>query len=70
MPESSRIVVDFGTGNNRRLINVTDISRELEKKEDGLGKALLAFYAVTGCDFNSATQHCTGKEYLNICYLE
>ena len=54
MPGTSMIVMDFGSANNRRLINVTDISRELEKKQTGLSEALIGFHALTGCDFNSA----------------
>ena len=54
MPETSTIMMDFGSANNRRLINVTDISRELEKKQIGLNEALIGFHALTGCDFNSA----------------
>ena len=53
MSESSMIVMDFGSGNNRRLINVSDISNELEKKHSGLSEALIGFHAVTGCDFSS-----------------
>ena len=30
MPETSRIVMNFGSRNNRRLINVTNISKDLE----------------------------------------
>jgi hypothetical protein len=51
---TSLIVMDFGSANNRRLINVTDISRELEKKQTGLSEALISFHGLTRCDFNSA----------------
>ena len=54
MPETSRIVMDFGSGNNRRLINVTGIFQEsCEKKQNGLSEALIGFHAVIGCDFTS-----------------
>ena len=54
MPATSMITVDFGTGNKRRFINVTNISNELERQQVGLSEALIGFHALTGCDFNSA----------------
>ncbi|PIK60587.1 hypothetical protein BSL78_02523 [Apostichopus japonicus] len=54
MPASSMITLDFGSGNKRRFINVTNISRELERKQTGLSEALISFHALTGCDYNSA----------------
>ena len=54
MAQTSTIIMDFGSGNNRRVINVTDISRQLEEKQTGLSEALIAFHALSGCDFNSA----------------
>jgi hypothetical protein len=45
---TSLIMMDFGSANNRRLINVTDISRELEKKQTGLSEALISFHGLTG----------------------
>ena len=51
---TSKIMVDFGTANHRKLINVTDISEQLEKTRAGLSEALLGFHALTGCDFTSS----------------
>ena len=68
MPETSMIVMDFGSANNRRLINVTDISRELENKQNGLSEALIGFHAVTGCDFTSAL--CEKGKSTPFSYLE
>ena len=54
MPPTSTIMMDYGSANNRRIINVTDISQRLEETQAGLSEALIAFHALTGCDFNSA----------------
>ena len=54
MPNTIMITVEFGTGNNRRFINATDISNELERRQKGLSQALIGFHALTGCDYNSS----------------
>lgn len=36
MPETSSIVMDYDSSNNKRIFNVTDVSRELEKTREGL----------------------------------
>lgn len=54
MPPLSNICMDFGAGNNRRIIRVSDMARQMEKQRSGLSEALIGFHAVTGCDFNSA----------------
>ncbi len=54
MPETSTMMMDFGSANNRRLINITNISKQLEHLQPGLCEALIGFHALTGCDFNSA----------------
>jgi hypothetical protein len=69
MPGTSIIVMDFGSANNSRLINVTDIARELEKKQTGLSEAFIGFHALTGCDFNSAF-YLFGKRHKSCCCLE
>ena len=54
MPQTSTIMMDYGSANNRRIINVTDIAVKLEQTQAGLSEALIAFHALTGCDFNSS----------------
>ncbi|CAM1331032.1 Uncharacterised protein g10458 [Pycnogonum litorale] len=48
-----RLILDYGTGNNRRYIDVTSIAASLEQKKVGLTSALLGLHALTGCDFTS-----------------
>ena len=63
MPETSRNVMDFGSGCNQWLIDVTDVSREREKKQTSLSKAFIGFHTVTGCEFTS-TQYGKGNIHL------
>ena len=54
MPPASTIMMDYGSGNNRRMINITQLSQQLEETQLGMSEALIAFHAITGCDFTSA----------------
>lgn len=47
--DNVKIWLQFGTGNNRRLVNVNKIYSSLGKK---VCEGLPAFHAFTGCDFN------------------
>ena len=47
------ITMDYGIGNSRRYINVTNISEILEEHKPGLASALPGYHAFTGCDFTS-----------------
>ena len=48
------VIMDYGTGNNRRYINVTDIVNALEERTPRLSRAMPGYHAFTGCDFTSA----------------
>ncbi|XP_041481075.1 uncharacterized protein LOC121428475 [Lytechinus variegatus] len=48
------IIMDCGMGNNRRFINVSNITDVLEESTPGLLRAMPAYHAFTGCDFTSA----------------
>ena len=48
------LIMDFGSGNHRRYINVSHIADRLEEKQPGLTDALIGLHALTGCDFTSA----------------
>ena len=48
---SINIIMDYGSGNNWRYINVSEITDVLERKHPGLTEALLGLHALTGCDF-------------------
>ena len=50
----TNIIMDCGTGNSRRLINVTNIVENLEQRQPGFSRAMPGYHAVTGCDFTSA----------------
>ena len=50
---SNMIVMDCGTGNHRRFIDVNSIFEEI-KQVPHLATALLGLHAFTGCDINSA----------------
>ena len=49
-----KIIMDCGMGNNRRYIDVTNITNRLEEEKPGLPAALPGYHAFTGCDFTSA----------------
>ncbi len=48
------VIMDCGTKNNRRYINITNITDNLEEVQHGLARALPGYHAFTGCDFTSA----------------
>ena len=48
------LIMDYGSGNHRRYINVSLIAARLEEKHPGLTEALIGFHALTGCDFTSS----------------
>ena len=48
------IIMDYGTGNTRRFIDISSIATELEKHQPGLCDALTGFHALTGCYFTSS----------------
>lgn len=50
--KSISIIMDYGAGNNRRYINVSEIADVLERENSGFTEALLGYHALTGCDFN------------------
>ena len=53
LPED-RVIMDYGTGNSRRYIDVTNIVQGLEHLKPGLSTAIPAYHAFTGCDFTSS----------------
>ena len=48
------IIMDYGTDNTRRFIDISNIATELEKQQPGLCDALTGFHSLTGCDFTSS----------------
>ena len=50
----TKIIMDCGMGNNRRYINVTNITDVLKEHKFGLSRAIPGYHAFTGCDFTSA----------------
>ena len=51
--DETNIILDYGSGNHRRYINISQLAITLEAKQAGLTKALLGLHALTGCDFTS-----------------
>ena len=50
----ANVIMDCGMTNNRRYINITNITDILEDHEAGLSRALPGYHSFTGCDFTSA----------------
>ena len=50
------IIMDYGSGNNRRYIDVSHLAARLEEKQPGLTEAMIGLHALTGYDF---TLSCT-----------
>ena len=50
---NNTVILDYGAGNNRRYINISQLSEILEELHTGLTKALLGYHAITGCDYVS-----------------
>ena len=48
------IIMDYGTSNNRRFIDISTIAAVLEKKQSGLRDTLTGLHSLTGCDFTSS----------------
>lgn len=49
--------MDYGSGNNRRFINIKQLADTLEEKQQGITEALIGFHSLTGCDFTSCFFH-------------
>lgn len=47
------IIMDYGSGNNRRYIDVSKIAAILEETQPGMTEALIGLHSLTGCDFTS-----------------
>ena len=50
---NNTVILDYGAGNNRRCINISQLSEILEEMHKGLREALLGYHAITGCDYVS-----------------
>lgn len=50
----NRLIMDCGSGNNRRHIDVVSIATNLESSQTGLAAAMPGLHAMTGCDFTTA----------------
>ena len=48
------IIMDCGSGNSRRYIDVSSIATTLESEQRGLAAAMPALHAFTGCDITAA----------------
>ena len=48
------LIMDYGSGNHRRYINISLIATKLEEIHSGLTTALIGYHALTGSDFTSA----------------
>ena len=51
--EGMNIILDYGSGNHRRYIDVSNLAMVLEEKQPGVTAALIGLHALTGCDFTS-----------------
>ena len=50
----SRVIMDCGTGNHRRYIDVSSIQTKLEVKSPGSSTALIGLHVFTGTDYTAA----------------
>ena len=50
---NNTVILDYGAGNNRRYINISQLSKIFEEMHTGLTEALLGYHAITGCDYVS-----------------
>lgn len=48
------MILDFGSANHCRFLDVSQIVEKLEKKRDGVRDALLGCHPLTGCDYTSS----------------
>lgn len=53
-PLDLRIIMDCGSGNDRRHIDISGIALALESKQKGLTAALPGLHSFTGCDYTTA----------------
>ena len=51
--EGINIILDYGSGNHRRYISVSELAAMLEEKQPGLTEAQIGLHALTGCNFTS-----------------
>ena len=51
--EGINIILDYGSGNQRKYISVSELAAILEEEQPGLTEALIGLHALTGCDFTS-----------------
>ena len=51
--EGINIILDYGSGNHRRYIGVSELAGKLEEEQSGITEALIGLHALTGCDFTS-----------------
>ena len=51
--EGIDVILDYGSGNHRRYIGVSELAAILGEKQRGITEALMGFHALTGCDFTS-----------------
>ena len=49
----SNVILDYGSGNHRRYVAVSNIAAILDEKQAGMTESLLGMHALTGCDFTS-----------------
>ena len=47
------IIMDYGSGTNRRYTDVSKLAASLNNKQPGITEALIGLHALTGCDFTS-----------------
>ena len=51
--EGIEVIMDYGSSNNGRYIDVSHIACVLNEKQSGFTDALIGLHALTGCDFTS-----------------
>jgi hypothetical protein len=51
--EGIKIILDYGTANHRRYIDVSTLAANLDEKQPGITQALIGLHALTGCDLTS-----------------
>ena len=61
----SCIIIDCGSGNSRRHIDVSSIANALDAKQKGLAGAMPGPLAFTGSDFTTALYICAGSVKLS-----
>ena len=51
--EGISIIMDYGSGNNQRYIDVSKLAASLNNRQPGITEAIIGLHALTGCDFTS-----------------